>query len=71
MLLTSPSHGGDNVIDFTHVSKRYLGIPKARDNSENKRQNKARLDNPHQPAVPSAFIGSSNINDRFDARPRW
>ena len=28
MLLTSPSHGGDNVIDFTHVPEALPGNPK-------------------------------------------
>ena len=33
--------------------------------------NKARLGNPYQPAVSSEFFRSSNLNHRFDARPRW
>jgi hypothetical protein len=51
--------------------RRYRGIQKARDISENKRQNKARLDNPYQPAFSSAFFRKSNLNHRLDARPRW
>ena len=33
--------------------------------------NKARLGNPYQPAVSLAFFRNSNLNHRFDARPRW
>ncbi len=31
----------------------------------------ARLGNPCQPAVLSAFFRNSNFNHRFDVRPRW
>jgi hypothetical protein len=37
----------------------------------NKPANKARLGNPYQPVVSSAFFRNFNINHRFDARPRW
>jgi hypothetical protein len=33
--------------------------------------NKARLDNPYQPAVSSVFFRNSNLIPRFDARSRW
>jgi hypothetical protein len=40
-------------------------------NTDKKKANKARLGNPYQPAVSSAFLRNSNFNRRFNARPRW
>lgn len=32
---------------------------------------KARLGNPNQPVVSSAFFRNDNINSRFDTHPGW
>lgn len=47
------------------------GMRSRTESQMNQKANKARLGNPYQPAVSSVSSRNSNLNYRFDARPRW